>query len=127
MSDTVKFLKAIFLSMSSVKDINNPSINKMLTDFSSAIESVEKLEADKQALEDRVRELENPWISVGELLPRYRERVLLRITVGDRFNIQEGYYKGDNQWVDCWCGTISQDSYPITHWMNLPIKPQTDR
>jgi len=111
MSDTVKFLKAIFLSMSSVKDINNPSINKMLTDFSSAIESVEKLEADKQALEDRVKLLQKTFAHYYETNGEDEDCAVCGL------NIRDSVHK---RHLDGYFGN------PMDELDKLTIKPQTD-
>ncbi len=67
------------------------------------------------------------WINVKDELPEIREavlmRVLLRLSSGDSFNVEEGYYKGNDEWVSCWCSSRNKDTYPVKHWMPLPKPP----
>ena len=65
------------------------------------------------------------WINIKDRLPKMRKDVLLRVTVGDIcWNIEQGYYKGNGEWVNCWCSRRNDDLYPITHWMELPKEPK---
>lgn len=64
------------------------------------------------------------WISVQERLPEIKAPVLMRVTCGSRFNVEEGQYKGGSEWVNCWCSIRNENLYPVTHWMPLPDAPE---
>lgn len=64
------------------------------------------------------------WISVKDRLPEEREDVLIRVKCANYFNIEQGYYKGNNEWVNCWCSIRNEGLYPVTHWMPLPEPPK---
>lgn len=64
------------------------------------------------------------WISVDDQKPELYENVLMRVTCGDSFKIEQGYYKGGDYWVNCWCSSRNKNLYPITHWQPLPEPPE---
>ena len=64
------------------------------------------------------------WISVKDRYPHYRDDVLIRVTVADTFNIEQGRWIGGDDWVNCWCSRRGKDLYPVTHWQPLPQPPQ---
>lgn len=64
------------------------------------------------------------WIKVSDRLPEIQVPVLMRVTCGFRFNVEEGYYKGGSEWVNCWCSIRNENLYPVTHWMPLPDAPE---
>ena len=66
------------------------------------------------------------WIDVDKELPDIGKWVLIRVVCGDYFNIEQGMYRGDGNWMNCWCATRNKDLYPITHWMPLPAPPSND-
>ena len=63
------------------------------------------------------------WISVEDKLPRVNEDVLMRVTCSSYFNVEQGRYKGGDDWMNCWCSSRNADLYPITHWQPLPSSP----
>lgn len=64
------------------------------------------------------------WISVDENFPVIGENVLMRVTCGSYFNVEQGCYKGGDSWVNCWCDSRNSNLYPITHWQPLPEPPK---
>ena len=65
------------------------------------------------------------WISVEDRLPDTKKDVLMRVTCGDYFNVEEGMYLGGSSWVNCWCQRRNENLYPVTHWQPLPEPPAT--
>lgn len=65
------------------------------------------------------------WISVKDKLPELRKDVLIRVTVGDKYNVEQGRYYGSD-WCNCWCATRNENLYPVTHWQPLPDEPKDD-
>ena len=64
------------------------------------------------------------WISVNDKLPELGVPVLMRVTCGSHYNVEEGHYKGGSEWVNCWCSIRTENLYPVTHWMPLPDAPE---
>ena len=64
------------------------------------------------------------WIKVSEMFPELGVPVLMRVTCGSRFNVEEGKYKGGSEWANCWCSIRNENLYPVTHWMPLPDAPE---
>ena len=64
------------------------------------------------------------WISVKDKLPGEKQWVLIRVACSDYFNVEQGMYRGDERWMNCWCANRHNDLYPVTHWMPLPESPQ---
>ena len=67
------------------------------------------------------------WISVKESLPEVGAPVLMRVMVTDHINVEEGSYRGDDTWVNCWRSTkmTSSSVLGVTHWMPLPAEPDS--
>ena len=63
------------------------------------------------------------WISVKDKLPKEKQWVLIMVTCSDYFNVEQGMYRGDGRWMNCWCANRHNDLYPVTHWMPLPESP----
>lgn len=66
----------------------------------------------------------NKWISVEDRFPEEYEDVLMRVTCGSGFKVEQGYYKCGDSWVNCWFETRNKNLYPVTHWMPLPSPPE---
>lgn len=65
------------------------------------------------------------WIDCKERMPELEQETLIRIPVGHYFNIENGKYKGDGNWVGAWCDRKGKDhAYKVTHWMPLPEPPK---
>ena len=64
------------------------------------------------------------WISVKTQMPEIGVPVLMRVTCGKWFNVEEGRYKGGNEWINCWFSIRNAELYPVTHWMPLPESPE---
>lgn len=66
------------------------------------------------------------WISVEDRLPEAGQETLIRIPVCERFNIENGKYKGDGVWVGAWCDRRGNGQhYKVSHWMPKPPEPPT--
>jgi hypothetical protein len=67
------------------------------------------------------------WIKCSDdNYPDIGEEVLIRIPVCGYFNIENGTYKGDGQFIGAWCDTRGKGkAYRVTHWQLLP-KPPTE-
>lgn len=63
------------------------------------------------------------WISVEDQMPEIRKWVLLRVACSDYFNVEQGMYRGGDEWMNCWCATRNSELYPVSHWMPLPAPP----
>lgn len=66
---------------------------------------------------------QSQWISVKDKLPKEKQWVLIRVACSDYFNVEQGMYRGDGRWMNCWCANRHNDLYPVTHWMPLPESP----
>ena len=67
----------------------------------------------------------NKWISVEDKLPDENQEVLILIPVVNRFNIENGIYRGDGIWSGAWCTRRGKgQSYKVSHWMPLPDAPE---
>ncbi|EPN1651987.1 DUF551 domain-containing protein [Cronobacter dublinensis] len=66
------------------------------------------------------------WIPCSERMPEVGEKVLMRISCNNQFNIESGKYKGDGLWLGCWCSTYGKTGspYQVAHWMPLPSAPE---
>lgn len=66
------------------------------------------------------------WIKcIDDNYPNIGEEVLIRIPVCDHFNIENGTYKGDGQFIGAWCDTRGKGkAYRVTHWQPLPQPPE---
>lgn len=66
------------------------------------------------------------WIPCSERMPEIGEKVLMRISCNNQFNIESGKYKGDGLWLGCWCSTYGKagSPYQVAHWMPLPSAPE---
>ena len=64
------------------------------------------------------------WISVDIEKPKVGEWVLIRVSCFDYHNVEQGMYRGDDRWVNCWYSTRHNDLYPVTHWQPLPDPPK---
>ncbi|MCR1002077.1 MAG: DUF551 domain-containing protein [Enterobacter cloacae] len=65
------------------------------------------------------------WVKCSERMPGKGEKVLIRISCNNHFNIESGEYKGDGLWLGCWCDTYGKkgSAYQVAHWMPLPEPP----
>jgi len=65
------------------------------------------------------------WIKCSERMPGKGEKVLIRISCNNHFNVESGEYKGDGLWLGCWCDTYGKkgSAYQVAHWMPLPAPP----
>ncbi len=66
------------------------------------------------------------WVSVDTERPRIRQRVLILVKCSDYFNVEEGWYRGDGEWCNCWFDVRRNDIYPVTHWQPLPEPPEEE-
>ncbi len=65
------------------------------------------------------------WIKCSDEYPNIGEEVLIRIPVCHYYNIENGTYKGDGQFLGAWFHTRGKDrAYNVTHWMPLPAPPE---
>ena len=64
------------------------------------------------------------WINVKTQKPEIGLPVLMRVTCANYFNVEEGRYKGEDEWVNCWLSIRNPELYPVTHWMPLPESPE---
>ncbi|EQA5684272.1 DUF551 domain-containing protein [Cronobacter sakazakii] len=66
------------------------------------------------------------WIPCSERMPEIGEKVLMRISCNNQFNIESGKYKGEGLWLGCWCSTYGKTGspYQVAHWMPLPSAPE---
>ena len=60
----------------------------------------------------------NKWIDIDDAMkPKIGEKVLIKIPVCDIFNIESAKYKGNNQFVGCWCSTRGDGcAYKVLAW-----------
>lgn len=64
------------------------------------------------------------WVNVKDKLPEINKDVLIRVKCLSYFNIEQGVYKGNNEWINCWFSIRNEGIYPVTHWMPLPESPE---
>ena len=91
----------------------------------------EKKDGDYILFEDYEKEKSNGikpelcdgWRDVREELPEIGVAVLIMVTCLSYHNIEQGTYKGGDEWVNCWFSIRDKESYPVTHWMPLPDPP----
>lgn len=58
------------------------------------------------------------WISVDEQFPKVGQECLIEIPVCERFNVENGRYKGDGVWVGAWCSERGNGChYEVSRWM----------
>mgnify|MGYP006921365312 CR=1 FL=1 len=64
------------------------------------------------------------WISVKDKLPEIMEDVLIRVKCLSYYNVEQGCYKGNDEWINCWYSRRNKNLYPVSHWMPLPDSPK---
>lgn len=58
------------------------------------------------------------WINIEEQLPKIGQECLIEIPVCERFNVENGKYKGDGVWVGAWCDSRGKGcNYKVTRWI----------
>lgn len=81
-------------------------------------EKYEELREDYTIAEDRIAELENPWISVEDGMPDVNQLVLVYADLDNKTAYCTTDYIGQN---GTWTG-----SFYVTHWCYLPKAPRSD-
>ena len=77
------------------------------------------------ALPAPVLRVQDGWIKCSERYPEVGQEVLIRIPVCEKFNIENGKYEGDGQFLGAWFDKRGKGRpYKVTHWMPLP-PPET--
>lgn len=74
------------------------------------------------AAEDRINELENPWVSVEDRLPEEGTDVLVTVKNKSCEYIAVGYYFKREGWTESY--TDEAITVAPTHWMPLPQLPK---
>lgn len=67
------------------------------------------------------------WISITDRLPEIGEDILIRVKCSSYYNVEQGLYKGNNEWINCWFSIRNENLYRVTHWMPLPEPPKGEK
>lgn len=64
------------------------------------------------------------WIKCSDDYPDIGQEVLILIPVCNKFNIENGKYEGNGQFLGAWFDTRGKGRpYKVTHWMPRPFNP----
>ena len=83
-------------------------------------ESVAELQMQNEALEERIKELENPWISIEDRLPTIGQNCF---TTHSRSGVLNACLYGGNSHRAYFesCETGYELTKDVTHWMPIPL------